>query len=204
MEKELVFRNGTEYMTMLTTTIYEILTRIRNTSTRDSRRILTAQQQFAIPNELKNKRSTIEDEFPPASKLDSKLYGDQNSTITAKHIESNLDGLTVNHEELREEGHGDKKDEPCRWPKMKTYAQRADRFMYHHHLGGLCSPCSCQFRYKNHCNLQAFEEFGNKLAKIEENILAMNKGDTKEPRWSNDHAIHIAVSYNSYCLFKAT
>ncbi|KAK3197816.1 hypothetical protein Dsin_021231 [Dipteronia sinensis] len=35
------------------------------------------------------------EEFPPASKLDSKLYGDQNSTITAKHIESNLDGLTV-------------------------------------------------------------------------------------------------------------
>ncbi|XP_020211492.1 probable linoleate 9S-lipoxygenase 5 [Cajanus cajan] len=35
-------------------------------------------------------------EFPPASKLDSKVYGDQTSTIRKKHIESNMDGLTVN------------------------------------------------------------------------------------------------------------
>nr|AEQ30071.1 lipoxygenase [Litchi chinensis] len=35
------------------------------------------------------------EEFPPTSKLDSKLYGNQNSTITAKHIEGNLDGVTI-------------------------------------------------------------------------------------------------------------
>ncbi|KAM1694280.1 hypothetical protein ACFX1X_033742 [Malus domestica] len=34
-------------------------------------------------------------EFPPASKLDPKVYGDQNSTITKEHIKNNLDGLTV-------------------------------------------------------------------------------------------------------------
>ncbi|TKY52225.1 linoleate 9S-lipoxygenase 5 [Spatholobus suberectus] len=34
-------------------------------------------------------------EFPPASKLDPKLYGNQTSTITKQHIEINLDGLTV-------------------------------------------------------------------------------------------------------------
>ncbi|KAK8944042.1 putative linoleate 9S-lipoxygenase 5 [Platanthera guangdongensis] len=33
--------------------------------------------------------------FPPASELDSALYGDQNSKITAAHIEQNLDGLTA-------------------------------------------------------------------------------------------------------------
>ncbi|KAL5783691.1 hypothetical protein ACOSP7_008720 [Xanthoceras sorbifolium] len=35
------------------------------------------------------------EEFPPASKLDSKLYGNQNSTITADHISENLDGVTI-------------------------------------------------------------------------------------------------------------
>ncbi|KAM1130619.1 hypothetical protein ACFX19_045949 [Malus domestica] len=34
-------------------------------------------------------------EFPPASKLDPKVYGDQTSTITEQHIRNNLDGLTV-------------------------------------------------------------------------------------------------------------
>jgi len=34
-------------------------------------------------------------EFPPTSKLDPKVYGDQSSTIRKSDIESNLDGLTV-------------------------------------------------------------------------------------------------------------
>ncbi|KAK7284350.1 hypothetical protein RJT34_19095 [Clitoria ternatea] len=33
--------------------------------------------------------------FPPTSKLDPKVYGDQTSTIRKEHIESNIDGLTV-------------------------------------------------------------------------------------------------------------
>lgn len=38
-------------------------------------------------------------EFPPASKLDPRVYGDHTSTIRATHIENSLDGLTV-HEVL--------------------------------------------------------------------------------------------------------
>ncbi|KAM0036447.1 putative linoleate 13S-lipoxygenase [Helianthus debilis subsp. tardiflorus] len=34
-------------------------------------------------------------EFPPTSKLDSKVYGNQNSSIKASHIEKNLDGLNI-------------------------------------------------------------------------------------------------------------
>ncbi|KAK7255637.1 hypothetical protein RIF29_29052 [Crotalaria pallida] len=33
--------------------------------------------------------------FPPESKLDSGIYGDQTSTITKEHIEPNIDGFTV-------------------------------------------------------------------------------------------------------------
>ncbi|KAL6278608.1 hypothetical protein ACE6H2_022209 [Prunus campanulata] len=40
-------------------------------------------------------------EFPPASKLDPKLYGDQSSRITEQDIGNNLDGLTV-HEALKQ------------------------------------------------------------------------------------------------------
>ncbi|CAL2269169.1 unnamed protein product [Prunus armeniaca] len=40
-------------------------------------------------------------EFPPASKLDPKVYGDQTSSITEQDIGNNLDGLTV-HEALKQ------------------------------------------------------------------------------------------------------
>ncbi|CAL9003390.1 unnamed protein product [Prunus brigantina] len=40
-------------------------------------------------------------EFPPASKLDPKVYGDQTSRITEQDIGNNLDGLTV-HEALKQ------------------------------------------------------------------------------------------------------
>ncbi|KAL9341557.1 hypothetical protein Peur_064882 [Populus x canadensis] len=35
------------------------------------------------------------EEFPPKSKLNSKQYGDQNSSITEENIKDNLDGLTI-------------------------------------------------------------------------------------------------------------
>ncbi|KAA8545122.1 hypothetical protein F0562_019989 [Nyssa sinensis] len=34
-------------------------------------------------------------EFPPTSKLDPKVYGNQTSSITRKHIENNLEGLSI-------------------------------------------------------------------------------------------------------------
>ncbi|KAL6185458.1 hypothetical protein ACLB2K_041591 [Fragaria x ananassa] len=40
-------------------------------------------------------------EFPPASKLDPKVYGDHRSTIREEHIKNNLDGLTV-HQALKD------------------------------------------------------------------------------------------------------
>ncbi|XVF06082.1 hypothetical protein REPUB_Repub06bG0017700 [Reevesia pubescens] len=35
------------------------------------------------------------EEFPPRSKLNPKVYGDQNSAITKEHIEHNLEGFTI-------------------------------------------------------------------------------------------------------------
>ncbi|KRG88465.1 hypothetical protein GLYMA_U039300v4, partial [Glycine max] len=40
-------------------------------------------------------------EFPPASKLDSRVYGDQTSSIRATHIENSLDGLTIDEVLIR-------------------------------------------------------------------------------------------------------
>jgi linoleate 9S-lipoxygenase len=34
-------------------------------------------------------------EFPPKSKLNRELYGDQNSKITEEHIQNSLDGLNI-------------------------------------------------------------------------------------------------------------
>ncbi|MCI27817.1 linoleate 9S-lipoxygenase-like, partial [Trifolium medium] len=34
-------------------------------------------------------------EFPPKSKVDSKLYGDNTTTITKEHLEPNMDGVNV-------------------------------------------------------------------------------------------------------------
>lgn len=34
-------------------------------------------------------------EFPPTSNLDSRLYGNQTSTITQDHVGNRLDGLTI-------------------------------------------------------------------------------------------------------------
>jgi hypothetical protein len=39
--------------------------------------------------------SELTQEFPPASKLDPIVYGDQASTITKEHIENSLDGLSI-------------------------------------------------------------------------------------------------------------
>ena len=52
--------------------------------------------------------------------------------------------------ELREVGHGDKKDKPW-WPKMHTVKELID--MHHYHLGGFCSPCCSEFRAVPLCRL---------------------------------------------------
>lgn len=46
---------------------------------------------YLFPHNIQNKSQ----EFPPASKLDAKVYGNQTSTIQKENIESNMDGLTV-------------------------------------------------------------------------------------------------------------
>ncbi|XP_027367454.1 linoleate 9S-lipoxygenase 5-like isoform X2 [Abrus precatorius] len=40
-------------------------------------------------------REMLAGEFPPASKLDPRVYGDQTSSIRATHIENSLDGFTI-------------------------------------------------------------------------------------------------------------
>ncbi|KAG7968531.1 hypothetical protein I3843_08G159200 [Carya illinoinensis] len=40
-------------------------------------------------------REMLAGEFPPSSKLDSTIYGDQTSTITMEHVEKYLNGLTI-------------------------------------------------------------------------------------------------------------
>ncbi|KAI9084758.1 hypothetical protein K1719_033164 [Acacia pycnantha] len=51
-----------------------------------------AREMLAGTNPIKIQRLQ---EFPPMSKLDPKVYGEQNSTITKEQLEINLDGLTV-------------------------------------------------------------------------------------------------------------
>ncbi|GAB4855547.1 hypothetical protein Ancab_024167 [Ancistrocladus abbreviatus] len=41
------------------------------------------------------------EEFPPVSKLDRRIFGNQNSSITKEYIEENLDGLTI-HESMKQ------------------------------------------------------------------------------------------------------
>nr|KYP71225.1 Lipoxygenase A [Cajanus cajan] len=72
-------------------------------------------------------------EFPPASKLDSKVYGDQTSTIRKKHIESNMDGLTaIRHKKLFILDHHDSLIPYLRRinsTSSKTYASRTILFL---------------------------------------------------------------------------
>ncbi|TXG66020.1 hypothetical protein EZV62_007295 [Acer yangbiense] len=124
-------------------------------------------------------------EFPPASKLDSKLYGDQNSTVTAKHIESNLNGLTVNEKELLTPEYAELESNPDK-AFLKTITSQLQTVVGNSVIE-ILSRHSTDEVYLGQRDiyisewtsdqepLQAFEEFGNKLAKIEENILAMNK-----------------------------
>ena len=44
---------------------------------------------------VNNDASKLLQEFPPTSKLDPEVNGDQNSTIAKEHIENNIDGLTI-------------------------------------------------------------------------------------------------------------
>lgn len=39
--------------------------------------------------------ASISQEFPPRSKLDREEFGNQDSSITREHIETNMNGLTV-------------------------------------------------------------------------------------------------------------
>ncbi|KAL5742536.1 hypothetical protein ACOSP7_029268 [Xanthoceras sorbifolium] len=93
--------------------------------------------------------------------------------------------------ELREEGHGDKKDSPAvnfgQYPYAGYLPNRptmSRRFMpekgtpEHSTDEVYIGQRDASQWTVDHEPLQTFEEFGNKMAKIEENILAMNK-DTK-------------------------
>ncbi|XP_050371801.1 probable linoleate 9S-lipoxygenase 5 [Argentina anserina] len=57
-----------------------------------------AREMLAGVNPINIRRLQV---FPPASKLDPRVYGDHRSTITEEHIKHNLDGLTV-HQALKD------------------------------------------------------------------------------------------------------
>ncbi|MCD7446595.1 Arachidonate 5-lipoxygenase [Datura stramonium] len=77
--------------------------------------------------------------FPPKSKLDPKIYGNQNSTITKEHIEDKLDGLTVDEQSVYNSA--DQGVEGSIWQLAKAYAAVNDtgihQLISHCHLANM-------------------------------------------------------------------
>uniref|UniRef100_A0A2N9GD81 Lipoxygenase domain-containing protein n=1 Tax=Fagus sylvatica TaxID=28930 RepID=A0A2N9GD81_FAGSY len=115
MERE-SYKNGTESMTMLTTMIWGVLNMcVQFLEGLVSTLIHSGEEQGEPPTETEDKSAWRTDEefaremlagvnpviirclqeFPPSSKLDSKVYGDQTSTITEEHIGKYLNGLSI-------------------------------------------------------------------------------------------------------------